>query len=250
MGLKAFLHIIPFGIILWSYSRFAPVGKNAGFFCNDTSIGEPYLGDSIGLTMLLSSLMVSPSLIIYISELVFKEHTCEDASHVKNSSKWYIKRYHSGLLFVLAVTEVLKLWCGELRPHFLASCQPDMEHIKCSDGYITNFRCTRDIPVWMKKDMYKSFPSGHAAISFYAFIFLSIYLNSFSKNATKMSLRCWKALIVTISLSWSVVCCVSRLMDRRHFWWDVLFGIFIGLIGGLLMGQWCVYQSSQQKVKK
>ena len=47
-----------------------------------------------------------------------------------------------GTLVNLLFTLFVKIYVGQLRPHFLAVCKPNMSLINCSDGYITNYECT------------------------------------------------------------------------------------------------------------
>ena len=47
-----------------------------------------------------------------------------------------------GALVNLLFTLVGKTYLGELRPHFLALCKPNMSLVDCSEGYVTNYECT------------------------------------------------------------------------------------------------------------
>lgn len=47
-----------------------------------------------------------------------------------------------GTLVNLLFTLFVKIYVGQLRPHFLAVCKPNMSLINCSEGYITNYECT------------------------------------------------------------------------------------------------------------
>ena len=47
-----------------------------------------------------------------------------------------------GSLINLLITLLGKTYVGELRPHFLALCKPNMSLIDCNQGYITNYECT------------------------------------------------------------------------------------------------------------
>ena len=47
-----------------------------------------------------------------------------------------------GALLNLLFTLVGKTFLGELRPHFLAVCKPNMSLVDCSEGYVTNYECT------------------------------------------------------------------------------------------------------------
>ena len=47
-----------------------------------------------------------------------------------------------GSLVNLLFTLLGKTYLGELRPHFLALCKPNMSLVDCSEGYVTNYECT------------------------------------------------------------------------------------------------------------
>lgn len=47
-----------------------------------------------------------------------------------------------GAMINLLFTLVGKAYLGELRPHFLAVCKPNMSLVNCSEGYVTNYECT------------------------------------------------------------------------------------------------------------
>ena len=52
----------------------------------------------------------------------------------------------SAALATNVICGLLKLASGELRPNFLAVCQPDTRIFDCRDGYITNASvCTGDL---------------------------------------------------------------------------------------------------------
>lgn len=228
------LRLMVFIFVLFANSSYAPV-KRTGFYCDDESIKYPFTGDSINFILLLAILLGAFPILIYATELLIKKNKTEDESP-KFRLRLLLRYYSSGFLFVLGFTEVLKLTFCELRPHFISTCMPDMENIKCSDGYITNYNCTGKGPEYLLgRDSFKSFPSGHASLSVYSFVFLNIYLCLRLKKAklTQILWR-WSRSILVTTFMWTVVCCISRMVDNRHFWWDVLVGMWIGIFGGLL----------------
>lgn len=233
------LNIIPFKLISsifisWSNSNYAPVLYHAGFYCDDASLKHIYHGDSINIYVLLFILLVGYILLIYICELILNKINLEQPPAAKNRWKFFAKQYMVGLLYCLTATELLKVTFGRLRPHFFHTCIPDMSSIKCSEGLITNYTCTGLAPKWLiDRDIYRSFPSGHASLSMYAFIFIYGYMNFKTQGISKSSLALWlKRVVVSATFTWSVVCCFTRILDRRHFWWDVIVGVLIGLSTG------------------
>lgn len=43
--------------------------------------------------------------------------------------------------------------------------------------------------------------------------------------------RLLKPFLISVCLTWCLVCSFSRITDRRHHWWDVLAGIVLGILG-------------------
>ncbi|GIY46115.1 putative phosphatidate phosphatase [Caerostris extrusa] len=225
--------ILSFLYVIYNNSSFATIGKNAGFFCDDESIKKPYHGDSVHVVYLFSVLLCLFPIFIYASERLYKKEIAQYAVHSpKFHCKLMINYYYSGFLHILAVIEVFKVFVTELRPHFYYTCLPDMKNIDCSKGLITEFNCTGDGESWLiDRDIYKSFPSGHAALSSYGFIFISVYLYSIKKGTFSNCLNIWWSRIIPVlGFIWAVICCISRVIDNRHFWWDVLSGMCIGLV--------------------
>lgn len=46
-----------------------------------------------------------------------------------------------GFTLCILFIEILKLYVGRLRPHFLSVCDPTMVTSNCSRTYITNYKC-------------------------------------------------------------------------------------------------------------
>ncbi|GFS37484.1 putative phosphatidate phosphatase [Trichonephila inaurata madagascariensis] len=242
--------ILSFLFLIYSNSSFATIGKKAGFFCDDESIKKPYHGDSVHVTYLFIVLLGIFPLFIHVSEYLFRKEIAKCSPHsTKSQSKLLLNYYYSGFLHVLAVTEVLKVFVSELRPHFYYTCLPDMSNINCSKGFITNFNCTGNGSRWLiDRDIYKSFPSGHSALSFYCFIFITTYLYSRRKDAFYNCLNVWWARIVPpICFLWAIICCVSRILDNRHFWWDVLSGVCIGIVAGFVTIHFTLSKAAHKK---
>ncbi|XP_076317911.1 phospholipid phosphatase 2-like isoform X2 [Tachypleus tridentatus] len=209
--------------------------KHSSFSCHDVSIQHPFGGDTIGAGVLITTLLFCPILVFFITEAVhyYPITTKAHFRHYYNQCLAVLKDFLLGFLYVLFVTELAKSLVGELRPHFLDTCKPDWSKINCSRGIISEYTCTGSGPYWLVKvDIYKSFPSGHASLSFYTSVFVCLYIQvRFQCTSKSHLLKSWLQLFF---LSWALVCSLTRISDYRHFWWDVLVGSLVGIVGGIL----------------
>lgn len=206
-----------------------------GFRCDDPHIRHPFRGDSITLTQLLTTLVILPAVLLLLMEWsAVRKAGRRDSVLARTCAA--TAEYLTGLQLVAAATELIKALVMELRPHFIASCRPDWTNINCSRGLVTEYSCTSHHSNMVHADMYKSFPSGHASLSFYFFAFLTMYSNSRLQDDVYSGTgrRC---LQVVAALA-AVVCSASRIYDRRHHIQDVLFGAILGLLGGIVTIRW------------
>lgn len=212
---------------LWCFALFFFILSVSGvfhpykrsFLCGDESINKPYRGDSVTLLILIITILLCPSLVFFITERFLNKYGVRDWRSVT-------RHFLCGILYVLTITELLKVSVSELRPHFLHSCRPD---VKCVTGIVSSYNCTENIPWWLKRDMHKSFPSGHAALSLYTLTFLYFYTKKRIENKpSRISILLFYFLL-------SINFCITRITDNRHFWWDVLFGAILGVIIGSIM---------------
>ncbi|XP_013786898.2 phospholipid phosphatase 2-like [Limulus polyphemus] len=208
--------------------------KRIGFACNDISIQHPFVGDTISEGVLLCSLLFGSALTIFIVEAIHHYPISKNLNQqCYNHWLMVLGDFLLGFVYVFFVTELLKAVVGELRPHFLASCQPDWSKINCSEGFVIEYNCTRREQYRLENiDIYKSFPSGHSSLSLYSFVFISLYAQVRLQWTSKSHVL--KLVLQLVFLSWALVCSLTRISDRRHFWWDVLVGCLIGIIGGIL----------------
>ncbi|QRV86238.1 oligosaccharyl transferase subunit OST3/OST6 family protein [Ceratobasidium sp. AG-Ba] len=108
-------------------------------------------------------------------------------------------------------------------------CQPSSGAANASPyGLVSAGICTSDDHERLK-DGFRSFFSGHSSLSFAGLGFLSFYL------AGKMHLfdergHTGKAWIALTPLTGALLVAISRTMDYRHHWQDVLIGSVVGLV--------------------
>lgn len=118
------------------------------------------------MTTLLIVSTLGPLIIIILTE------TLRERSFGKVRARivwnWY-KEFLVVYAMVLLFTEAAKVAFGEHRPHFLSTCVPDAAHTCDSGAYVEEFKCTNDgVTSYFLVDSSRSFPSGHASVSFVA----------------------------------------------------------------------------------
>ena len=113
----------------------------------------------------------------------------------------------------LLIVDALKNGVGRARPH-LARCAPDDDDARCTAG-----------------DGLRSFPSGHAGMSFASAGLTCVshaYLEPYG-SAWGTALACGGALAAALTTS------LLRVVAQRHHISDVLVGAVIGLLAGALL---------------
>ncbi|OBZ75896.1 putative diacylglycerol pyrophosphate phosphatase 1 [Grifola frondosa] len=133
-----------------------------------------------------------------------------------------------GLSITGAITQFSKITVGRPRPDVIARCIPIAGAADPPLGLSTAAICTQTDSAIMR-DGWRSFPSGHASLSFAGLGFLSFYL------AGKLHLfdqrgHTPKAWLAVAPLSGAALVAISRTMDYRHHWHDVLAGSLLGLV--------------------
>ncbi|PJF16821.1 hypothetical protein PSACC_03397 [Paramicrosporidium saccamoebae] len=124
------------------------------------------------------------------------------------------------LLITVQLTTLIKPMVGRPRPDFLARCDPD-------PSILSKVVCRG--PIKLVHEGRRSFPSGHTSASFgglgYAGFFLAGQLGVFDGEGHVYKL-------VVSMLPFLLAGCVglTRIIDYRHHWQDVLAGAIIGTI--------------------
>ncbi|CAM4852697.1 unnamed protein product [Rotaria socialis] len=121
---------------------------------------------------------------------------------------------------------------GELRPNFLAVCQPtyncsavtSLSQFHSYLQYESNYTCqnTDDSAV---RDARKAFFSGHASAIFYGFVWLIMYIHvSWSWRHLGIVGHLFQVGIAILAF----YIAYTRISDFQHNWYDVLVGIIVG----------------------
>lgn len=153
------------------------------------------------------------------------------------------------LTLTVLITEGLKNYMGGLRPDFLARCQPNWSLVSAQlangtaqtvnlggvpagpaqmfDGSI----CTGNVKTI--NEGRKSFPSGHASISFTSLVFVSLYASTALGVYNRPDRRPTSLLFFAIALIpivLAIFIAFSRIIDYRHHPWDVFWGSALGIV--------------------
>lgn len=141
-------------------------------------------------------------------------------------------RYNTLCSYILAVAitflviNAVKLYCGYLRPHFYAVCQPDDADRVCTNDDAQENREVRD-----------SFPSGHAGLALAGLGSLSLYVHR-RCGAGGTPARLANARAHRVARLWSLLAAVpvlvalfvgaSRVHDDYHHPADIVGGFMVG----------------------
>ncbi|EDV59375.1 putative phosphatidate phosphatase isoform X1 [Drosophila erecta] len=229
-----------------------------GFFCDDDSLKHPFHDSTVRNWMLYFIGAVIPVGVICIVEVIISQNKASKDNGNSSSRRyvfmnyelpdWMIECYKKvgiyafGAVLSQLTTDIAKYSIGRLRPHFIAVCQPEMpDGTTCADPinagkYIEEFTCKGvGSSARMLKEMRLSFPSGHSSFTFFAMVYLALYLQA------RMTWRGSKLLrhllqFLFIMVAWFTA--LSRVSDYKHHWSDVLAGSLIGTICALVVANY------------
>ncbi|KAI0093873.1 PAP2-domain-containing protein [Irpex rosettiformis] len=148
-------------------------------------------------------------------------------------SKWDFHISWLGLVVSLSLTavvsEVTKITVGRPRPDMISRCVPQPGSTDPPFGLSTSDICTADRNTYEFNDGWRSFPSGHSSLSFAGLGFLSFYLAGKLRLFDRQAYT-FKVWLVITPLIGATLVAVSRTMDYRHHWQDVLSGSILGIV--------------------
>ena len=235
-----------------------------GFYCDDDFITKPYIPHQTVSTFVCAvvSVCMAASAIILIDSfnICYFCTRSEGVSFFTALRSPVIQKY-----FLITVQCVLFMGCGalveqtillmtkktigELRPHFIAVCYPNINkyYALCNNiTYSTNYiqpKCL-DADEDHVKEARMSFPSGHSSFIFYGAVSAILYIRS---QRIPIS-ECFKVFCITVQfgyliLAWWVA--LTRVRDYWHHAWDVLTGALIGSTTAYI-----IWRCSPLKVKR
>lgn len=211
---------------------------NNGDYVRNLSNNEIYDGETVPDSLLIVLAIIVPLVLQLIAAKSLGER-----GDVHSTLCIYLV----ALSLTLLATDLLKIYCGYLRPIFYAICQPD-------ENYET---CTGD--TGSSESYRRSFPSGHASTSFCGLTLLTLFIhtrfgmpswqrkqllttvtNSDSPRSTLDPLR-YRFISIISLVPMGVACFIaaSRVVDNKHFPADVITGTVLGAsIANFIHGLW------------
>ncbi|KIJ49576.1 hypothetical protein M422DRAFT_66054 [Sphaerobolus stellatus SS14] len=144
---------------------------------------------------------------------------------------WDLHNGWLGLAFSLSLTNTLtnfvKVCVGRPRPDVIDRCQPLVA--AASRWGLVDYTICSQTDLAILRDGFRSFPSGHSSMAFAGLGYLSLYLAG--------KLHVWdergytgKAWLSLVPVLGAALIAISRTMDYRHHWQDVLVGSSFGMI--------------------
>lgn len=230
-----------------------------GFFCDDQSLKHPFVEIStISTAKMIAYSLSIPIITILVVEFIDakfnKNHIRKELSIGSwNIPLWILNSYkHIGFFAFGAActqitTDMMKYSMGRLRPHFFELCKP---LIDCTDPinigkYINIYSCIGDETTGFLREMRLSFPSGHSSCTGFALIYCALYLQvRMTWNGTALFKHALQFLLIL--LTWYTG--LSRVLDYKHHWTDVLAGFVLGISYAFLVAKF-VSKLFDEKIK-
>lgn len=196
-------------------------GFKRHFSLEDTSLRYPY---AVHQRVGTHALHFISAVIPFIAQVIINLVTVRS----------WVDFHHSALGLLLSytitgsITQLLKVAVGRPRPDVISRCQPIPGSVDPVYGLSTVDICTQTVK-HILDDGWRSFPSGHSSSSFAGLGFLTFYLagklHIFDKRG-----YAGKIWLVFTPLFGAIFVAISRTMDYRHHWHDVVTGSALGLI--------------------
>ncbi|CAI2335863.1 unnamed protein product [Caenorhabditis sp. 36 PRJEB53466] len=242
-----FLVLTLIAIPLYVFHEFVPPYRR-GFYCDDETIRYPFRASTVSRQMLIVIGLLIPILLILATELfrtLAWEKKCEQefkTYQVRNHSVHrlivrlycFIGYFFVGVCFNQLMVDIAKYTIGRQRPHFMDVCRPNIGYNNCTrpDDYITEFKCTTSDSKLIHEAQL-SFYSGHAAFSFYAAWFTSLYLQA--RLFRPLFSRLLLPVIQFLLFGGAAYVSLTRVSDYKHHWSDVLVGAIMGSAIGIFV---------------
>lgn len=199
--------------------RLMKIQHKGGFFCDDNSIKYPYIVSSISQLNLGLHTLFGPIIMLIATEIFTRT--------IKNRKIYRrLRNFLYGYFLCCSIVFIPKFFDGNLRPHFLDMCKPDIDCTDKRNQFIfhTNYICTNGY----HDDIYISFPSVHASVSTFVAMYLIIYTHNLVKWKRLRLSNQFLLVIYAFSVS------TSRVYEYHHHPIDVFVGIGVGIMTAIV----------------
>lgn len=205
-----------------------------GFFCNDETLMYPYKENTVTPQMLHWLTLYAPLGVLVLLETYRCWGTTFRPAY--STIRWFLFGHFAEQL----LKNLGKQTIGRLRPHFFDVCRPQLEDGGfCSDDahrlggvYHTVYTCQTVIShatADMLRDVHVSFPSGHSSMAFYGLLFLALHLQRIRiRIACPLGTTLLPHLCQLLLVGLASFIGLSRVMDYKHHWSDVVAGSLLG----------------------
>ncbi|CAI4057878.1 hypothetical protein SUVZ_02G6060 [Saccharomyces uvarum] len=220
-------------LFLYSEISLVPRGQNIQFSLDDPSITKRYVPSELVGPLGCLILSVGLSNLVVLWSCMFDKDQLK-----KNRVTWLRERpdgiskdfhfMHTSLLCLMliisinaAVTGALKLIIGNLRPDFVDRCMPDLQKISDSDSSVFGLDICKQTNKWVLYEGLKSTPSGHSSFIVSTMGFTYLWQKAFTTRTARSYIWCPLLALVVM---------VSRVVDHRHHWYDVVSGAALAFL--------------------
>ncbi|XP_071943387.1 putative phosphatidate phosphatase [Antedon mediterranea] len=210
---------------LYCISKYMPMWHMPGHLIDDVRYSYPYVQDTV-----TSAFLVELGFIIPIASfIVFEIWTNKTHSKVYAFLNQFTKCTF-GILFVLNIGTALKHVSGVPRPYYNAVCQPKVKLLE-QEHYIA---VNDDVICENTKyhEAIRSFPSLHAGVAFYFFVYLSCYYES---RWTLKKFVLLKPMLQGLMFLGAIFTSCSRITEYKHHVSDVIVGSALGILSALFV---------------
>jgi len=236
--------------IFFIYSEFklVPRWKTIKFRLDDPRIGKKFKNDELVSDVECVLMAVLIGLIIASWYCLMKSHRQSirklAGPWLNNRPDWLSKEHHLFHVSIICLALILsingtltnsfKLIIGNTRPDFLDRCQPDLTQIQEGDpsAYYTAQICTQK-DTRLLYDGLKSTPSGHSSFIMSGLGFIYFWQCKFILGNPLRNI--WCLFLIAIVM-------ISRIVDHKHHWYDVISGGFLGVSIVIACWRWMFIQ--------
>ena len=214
---------------------------DTGEYVRNLSFNESFDGETVPDSLLIVLAIVIPWVLQIFISLFYGEKGDRHAT---------LCIYFVALSLTQLTTDLIKMYCGYLRPIFYTICEPDDTYESCTGDTVDS------------ESYRRSFPSGHASTSFCGLTLLTLFihsqfgvpcmkrkiglihhegaetLQSNSNTVIPLRYRCISILsLAPMGVAFFIA--TSRVVDNKHFPADVTAGAILGAsVANFVHGLW------------